>query len=110
MSGPRYRLTRLAERDLVDILRETGRQFGPLQQQGYADIIERAARMVAEQPDRPASRPRPDLAEGVRSFHLEQAAGRLGAAAHVLYYIHDAEEGVIIVRILHERMDPVRHF
>ncbi len=69
--------------------------------------------MVAEQPERPGSRRRDDLAAGIRSFHLEIAAGRRGAAAHVVYYMRgrldDGSEGVIIARLLHERMEPLRH-
>ncbi|MCR6632050.1 MAG: type II toxin-antitoxin system RelE/ParE family toxin [Magnetospirillum sp.] len=113
MSALRYQLTRQADADVMDILRETERQFGPRQRDAYADIIAKAAEMVAESPERPASRPRPDLAEGVRSLHLDHAAGRLGAAAHILYYLQgrlsNGETGTIVVRILHERMDPLRH-
>jgi len=108
-----YRLTEAAAADIADVLRETSRQFGPAQRQKYAALIERAIEMVAEQPDRPGSRQREDLAAGVRSFHIEIAAGRRGAAAHVVYYLRggldDGCEGVIIARLLHERMEPLRH-
>ena len=69
--------------------------------------------MVAADPMRRGSRPRDDVAAGVRSFHIELAARRRGAAAHLLYYaqgqLDDGREGVIILRVLHERMDPGRH-
>lgn len=97
----------------MDILRETSRRFGPLQRQRYADIIGKAVRMVADDPERPGSRGRDDLAPGVRSFHLEIAARRRGAASHVLYYLRgrldDGIEGVIIVRVLYDGMEPLRH-
>lgn len=108
-----YRLTEAADADIADILRETMQQFGPVQRGRYAALIEKAIEMVAEEPERPGSRPRDDLAAGVRSFHLELAAGRRGAAAHMVYYLRgrldDGCDGVIIARMLHERMDPLRH-
>ena len=108
-----YRLTEAAAADIADILRETARRFGPAQRALYAALLERAAKLVAEVPERPGSRARDDLAPGVRSFHVEVAAGRRGAAAHVLYYLHalieDAPDGVTVIRVLHERMEPLRH-
>lgn len=69
--------------------------------------------MVAEEPERPGSRQCDDLAAGLRSFHLEIAARRRGAAAHVVYYLRgrfdDASEGIIVARLLQERMEPLRH-
>ena len=108
-----YRLTEAAAQDVDDILRETGRQFGRLQRKRYAELIERAIQMVADDPERPGYRQRDDLANGVRSFHVELAARRWGAASHVLYYLRgrlgDGCEGVIIARVLHDRMEPLRH-
>jgi toxin ParE1/3/4 len=109
----KYRLTEAADDDIADVLRETSRRFGPLQRGKYAALIERAIEMVAEEPERPGSRRRDDLAVGVRSFHIEIAAGRRGTAAHVVYYLcgtlDDGCEGVIVARLLHERMEPLRH-
>jgi len=69
--------------------------------------------MIAENPERVGSRPRDELAMGVRSFHIELAARRRGAASHVLYYLRgrldNDRDGVIIARVLHERMEPSRH-
>jgi plasmid stabilization system protein ParE len=102
-----YRLTRLAAADLADILRDTARRFGPRQRDAYASLIEAATPRVAANPERPASRLRPALAPALRSYHVEAADGRPGAAVHVLHYL--PAPAVIIVRILHERMDPTRH-
>jgi toxin ParE1/3/4 len=114
VSGPaRYRLTEAADADVLAILAESARLFGPAQRDRYAALVETAARMVAEDPGRPGSRDRSDLPEGVRSFHVELAARRRGAAAHVLYYVRerspDGGEVVIIARVLHERMEPALH-
>ncbi len=108
----KYRLTEPAERDVRNILSETLHLFGPNQVTAYAAIIERGILMVAENPDRPGTVDRGELAPGVRSLHLEIAARRRGGAAHCLYYarwpLADATEGIVIVRVLHERMEP-RH-
>jgi len=108
-----YRLTEAASEDIENILRISARQFGPMQRNRYAEFLEKAAVMIAEAPERPGSWDRCDLAEGVRSFHVEHAAGRRGAAAHVLYYLRgtldNGRDGVVIARVLHERMDPARH-
>jgi toxin ParE1/3/4 len=106
-------LTEAAAKDVVDILRETARQFGRLQRRRYSALIGRAIRMAAENPERPGSRQRDDLAGGLRSLHVELAARRRGAASHVVYYLRgrldDGRDGVIIVRMLHDRMEPLRH-
>jgi toxin ParE1/3/4 len=68
--------------------------------------------MIAENPARTGSQSQDDLAAGLRSFHLEVAARRHGAASHIVYYrlarVADDAEGLVVVRVLHERMDPVR--
>lgn len=108
----RYELTEPAERDISGILRDTLKMFGPLQVRTYAGIIQRGIDLVAENPARPASLDRSEIAEGVRLMHLEIAAGRRGAAAHCLYYrqgrLSGGSNGVIILRVLHESMEP-RH-
>lgn len=107
---PAYRLTHLAAQDIADLLRESRRRFGALQRDRYGSLIARAISMIAERPDRPGSRPRDELQPGVRSFHVELAAGRRGAASHVLYYVASAgDQPVQILRVLHDAMEPARH-
>jgi toxin ParE1/3/4 len=104
-AAPGYQFTEAADEDVESILKETGKRFGPRQREVYARLIDRAAQMIAENSDRPGSRERRDLGAGIRSFHLELAAGRRGAASHILYYLRgrleSGSEGVIIVRVLH---------
>jgi toxin ParE1/3/4 len=113
VSLPPYRLTEIAEQDVAGILIDTDREFGPRQRGRYERLLEAAARMVAENPLRPGSRARDDLGHGIRSFHIERAARRRGAAAHVLYFLRgklgDGRDGIVIVRILHEAMEPAHH-
>ncbi len=109
----RYRLTEAADGDIVEILGESARVFGPQQRDAYARLIEEAVEMIAGEPEWPASRAREELGPGVRSFHIELAAGRRGAASHAVYYMRDRLEdgsnGIVVLRILHERMDPLLH-
>ncbi len=106
----KLRLSELAERDITQILRETLRMFGARQLETYAIVIDRAAQMIAEDPNRPSSLDRTELGPGVRSLHLELAAGRRGGASHMVYYternLPDGFRGVIILRVLHESMEP----
>jgi toxin ParE1/3/4 len=108
----RFRLTRQADQDIVDILRETLNSFGPRQLANYARIIDQGIAMVAEDPYRPSSMDRSDIRRNVRSLHLELAAGRRGGASHKLYFTtmadRDQEPVVVILRVLHERMEPKR--
>ena len=109
----RYRLTRAADEDIVGILAESGKSFGPRQRARYARLIKKAVELVADEPERPGSRSREDVSPGVRSFHMEVAARRRGAASHIVYYAQgdmtDGRCGIVILRILHDRMDPTLH-
>jgi toxin ParE1/3/4 len=109
----RYRLTGAAGADIAGILQESDRRFGPRQRLTYAALLERAAELIAEEPQRPGSRDRSILAAGLRSFHVEFAATRRGAAVHCIYYTEVGAKAVgarvVILRVLHERMDPALH-
>jgi toxin ParE1/3/4 len=111
VTGRKYRLTDMADADIEDILHHTARRFGSRQCEAYQTLIERACRMVGEDPMRASSRPRDELEQGVRSFHVVIAAGRKGAASHILYYIsaelEDGKPGAVILRVLWEGMDPM---
>lgn len=106
----RYELTLAAERDIRDVLAATLKMFGTHQLAAYAGLIERGLALIAEDPDRAGSLDRSAVVSGVRLFHLELAAGRRGAAAHCLYYmtgkLSNGEAGVIVLRVLHEGMEP----
>ncbi|WP_336056809.1 type II toxin-antitoxin system RelE/ParE family toxin [Nitratireductor sp. CH_MIT9313-5] len=108
----RAELTVLAERDIRDTLRSTIKLFGRKQVRAYAAVIKRGIAMVVEEPERPVSAACDEIVPDVRRLYLEHAARRRGGASHCLYYVRgrlkDGSEGIIIVRVLHERMEP-RH-
>jgi toxin ParE1/3/4 len=110
---PRYRFAPQADLDLAGILRDSTRMFGPRQRDRYAELVERAVILAAQDPQRSGSTARDDLSIGLRSFPVSLAAARHGAAAHVLYYeigvMHDGNPGIVVIRILHHHMDPRRH-
>lgn len=107
-----YELTWTAERDIKAILTTTLKTFGTHQLDVYARIIARGLSMVGDDPMRVGSIDHAEIAPGVRLFHLELAAGRRGGAAHCVYYkvgrMSSDATGTIILRILHESMEP-RH-
>ena len=105
-----YEITQAAERDVRDILRKTLKVFGTLQLAAYAGIIEKGMMIIGDDPECAGSIDRSEIAPGVRLFHLELAAGKSGAASHCLYYttgkMPNGTVGTIILRVLHEHMEP----
>jgi toxin ParE1/3/4 len=80
----------------------------------YAAILAAAMRKVAANPDGPTTRSRAELAPGLRSFHVQHAHvydpnARVRRPVHILYYRVIASDLIEIIRVLHERMDPIRH-
>lgn len=72
-------------------------------------------RKIADQPNGAMTRNRAELAPGLRSYHIRythaETADRLvKRPVHVLFY-RVVEPGLIeIARVLHECMEPSRHF
>ena len=111
----RFRLARPAQLDLASILTTSAERWGVDAQQRYAAVLADAMRQVADEPKGLLTKGRPELRSAIRSFHVRYAHRSAGAAkvrrpVHVLYY-RAIQPGLIeIVRVLHERMEPSRHF
>ena len=92
-----FKLTCRAEEDLLEIAAYTRGKWGEAQCLEYLDALEACCRRLAEVPGlgRACEEVRPGC------FRMEQ--GR-----HVVFYRHTGD-GVLIVRILHERMLPELH-
>ena len=92
-----YRLGSRAEVDLAGVADYIIETFGIRQARRYRDELEACFNNLAQNPrlERSAER----LAPGLRRFEHR---------SHVVFYIED-ERGVLIVRILHARMDASRH-
>ena len=71
-------------------------------------------RRVAADPRGRSTVDRPEVAPGIRSFHIrhsreESREPRVANPVHVIFY-RVVEPGVVeIVRVLHERMEPGSH-
>ncbi|MEL0636350.1 type II toxin-antitoxin system RelE/ParE family toxin [Marinomonas sp. TI.3.20] len=95
---PSYRLSPLAEVDLFKIISSTIESWGSAQAKVYAQTIDAALLKLAQYPD--FGRERSDVYDGAKSFPVEK---------HIVFY-QISESGIDVARILHQRMDPSKHF
>ncbi len=95
--GPRYQFTDKAERDLGSIIDYTLQEWGAAQANIYLDGLETRAQLLAENPGLGTARE--TISKGLLSFPYE---------SHILYYQKYAH-GIVIVRVLHQHMDPMKH-
>jgi toxin ParE1/3/4 len=93
----RYRLSNRADSDIAGIADYTIRQFGIIQARRYRDGLEKILQRLAEYPN-----------SGRSAGHLAPRLRRMNFKSHVIFFLHD-ESGVLIVRILHQRMAFERH-
>lgn len=93
-----YRLTPRAEQDIEDIWRYTAEQWSVDQAEKYVDGLIDTMETLAANPKsgRSAARIRP----GYR---------RQNAGAHVIFF-KPSNDGILVVRILHQRMNFESHF
>lgn len=92
-----FRLAPAARRDLSSIWDYTQENWGPQQAENYVTEIRAAIERVAASPDR--GRNCDDIRAGYRSYAI---------GSHLVFYI-ESGDGVDVIRILHQRMDPTRH-
>lgn len=89
----RYRLSKSAENDLLEIWDYTVRTWGETQAEKYLKRLEARFFDLADEPNK--GRPRHDIGLEYLSYH---------EARHLIFY-RPHEKGIAIARILHERMD-----
>ena len=111
----RIRLAASAQADVAQILAWTQAEFGHAARERYQRLIASALRALAQDPLRPGSRARPELGDGVRTWHLRWSrvaagavAGQVGRPRHFLVY-RDMPGLLLVGRVLHDAMDPERH-
>ncbi len=92
----RYRLTPAAQHDLSSIWDFTQERWGVRQAETYLTEIRAAIERVADDPER-----------GHACDETREGYRRYGIGSHLLFYVESAE-GVDVIRILHQRMDPAR--
>ena len=87
-----------ARKDLEDIWSYTYETWGKDQADSYIHDLDSGFRALAVNPKK--GRPCDDIREGYRKHFVGK---------HIIFY-RMAKKGIEIVRILHQRMDPERHF
>ena len=94
---PDYRFTPEAEDDLNGIIDYTTTHWGKAQAHKYVDGLEKLAAQLAENPSL-----------GTAHDGLHQGLLRFPYESHRLYYLRQ-DQGITIIRVLHQQMDPDRH-
>ena len=95
---PIYRLSPLAEEDLYKIISRTISLWGNEQAKVYAQNIDAVLIKLAQYPD--FGRERNEIYKDAKSFPVEK---------HIVFY-QVSGSGIDVARILHQRMDPSKHF
>lgn len=93
----KYRLSKRADNDLVEIAEYTIREFGIEQARHYRDALEVCFSTLADNPLMGHSAEQ--FAPQLRRFEHE---------SHIVFYMPE-DVGVLVVRILHERLDVDHH-
>lgn len=92
-----YRLTPAAQSDLSTIWDFTTERWDRDRAERYISEIRAAIERIAADPRL-----------GLRCDEIRQGYRRYGIGSHLIFYV-DREDGVDVIRILHQRMDPTRH-
>lgn len=92
-----YRLSPRAQSDLEAIFDHSARQWGMAQALRYLDLIEACCAALADAPL--LSQDCAGIRPGYRRRNIER---------HAIYF-RQADYGIAIIRILHQRMDIPRH-
>lgn len=93
----RYQLTHDAEADIIKTLIDGIAKFGLTQAEEYHDEMQRRFTLIAENPS-----------FGADYSFVRSGIRRYEHISHSIYY-RETEGGVLILRVLHKRMDPARH-
>lgn len=109
----RYRLTHAAQADIVSILAWSHERFGEEARKRYEALIATAIRDAAERDDEVGLTARPELGDGVYSWHLAHSRQRSpgGAVHRPRHFLICRRDGDLLVvgRVLHDAMELRRH-
>jgi toxin ParE1/3/4 len=104
-----------ARSDIREALVWSQERFGERAATRYRDLLKQGLRDVAADPKRPGSKERPDLARGVRTYHLcfsrDRARSDSGVVKKPRHFLVYRRRGDVIdvVRVLHDARDLGRH-
>lgn len=108
------RLSPQAEADLDEMLEWSEAQFGHGAALRYAELVIQAVRDLGADAERPGTKQRPELPQGVYTYHLASSREHVGVASrvktprHFLLYRFTADR-VEVLRILHDSRDLAQH-
>ena len=108
-----YRLTHAAQADIVAILAWSDEQFGQEARTRYETLIAAAIRDAASRTHDVGHTPRPELGDGVFSWHLAhsrtRAPGKTVRRPRHFLICRRQDHVVVIGRVLHDAMELQRH-
>lgn len=96
--------SRLAKRDISDVLRFTMERWGKEQARIYRKLILDALNAIAADPS--CGSQRFTVREGAQGYHIKRAGA---PARHILFYRVSKNGIVEVIRLLHDSMDFDRH-
>jgi toxin ParE1/3/4 len=103
------RLSPLAKADILAILARTDEIFGEAARLRYEALIAASLRHIANDPLLAGSLARPEIGEGIRTYHLRHSrrkgSGSVRKPRHFLLYRFLHENVIGIGRILHDAME-----
>ncbi len=104
-----------ARRDLLAVMVWSVREFGQQAALRYDALIRQALKDIAEDPERPGSKERPEIMiTGARTYHLVFSHSRVKGTGvktprHLLLYRPSGEGLIEVSRIIHDSCDLARH-
>ena len=102
----RLRLAAQARADIQEAVAWSRDEFGAMQADRYLLAIQATTATLRQSPLGPRTRARDDLAPGLRVLHMRRAGHR---GRHLLIYRVAEPDTVMVLRVLHDAMDPARH-
>ena len=110
----RVRLTGPARRDIANILRRSGDEFGEPARTRYRRLIDAALNDLARDPARVGTRSIDDIRANYFIYHLRisnSAGGKVSVARprHPIAFYIDTNDDVIVARLFHERQLLAQH-
>jgi toxin ParE1/3/4 len=101
--------------DIREALAWSQERFGERAAARYAALLRQALRDIAADPERTGSKARPELARGIRTYHLffsrnrVRGTGVVKTPRHFLVYRQRGDDLIEVVRVLHDARDLERH-
>ncbi len=111
-----FRISAAAQADIIELLARTHERFGELARSRYEHLLVTALGDLAVDPDRIGTVKRPELGEGVRSYHLRHSRDRalyengiVRRPRHLLLFRLARPDLIGIGRVLYDAMELERH-